>query len=190
MKKIFFLGLCLYASWQMANAQIENRLSIGPRAGANFSNINSDNSKNHTGLLAGITSTYSFNEKSGLTVDLLYSGEGYKSGNLDVALNYLKIPILYNMFFGQLGEAFRPKIYVGVAPGFLLSANANDNDIKDQYKSVVFDLVGGLGFNYRLADRIWLNVDLRAFLGLSAVGESGDAKNRTFQPSLGIAYGL
>ncbi len=190
MKKIIFSCLITLATLQLAYTQLENRFSIGPRIGANFSNVNSDGTKNLTGLAAGITSTYSINEASGLTVDLLYSGEGYKSGNQDIALNYLKIPILYNVFFGKLGEAFRPKVYLGFAPGFLLSANSNDNDIKNQYKSSTVDLVGGLGFNHRVGNRIWLNADLRSFFGLSALGESGDLKNRTLQASLGLAYGI
>jgi hypothetical protein len=89
-----------------------------------------------------------------------------------------------------LGEAFRPKIYLGVAPGFLIQATNNDADIKNQYKSSIIDFGGGIGFNYRLANRVWLNADLRAFLGLSLLAKTGDAKNRTMQLSLGIAYGF
>lgn len=190
MKKSIFLGAFFVLITTISYSQIENRFSIGPRVGANFSNVNSDATKSLTGLTAGITSTYSINESSGITVDLLYSAEGYKTGNLEVARDYLKIPVLYNSFLGKLGEAFRPKLYAGFAPGFLLEAQANNSDIKNQSNSTTLDLVGGLGFNQRLANRIWLNVDLRAFWGLNSIEKSGDKKNRTIQASLGIAYGL
>ncbi|MCB0689557.1 MAG: porin family protein [Saprospiraceae bacterium] len=190
MKKIIFLSLLSALCYSLSFGQIENRFSIGPRLGANFSNTNAEGTKNLTGLAAGITSTYSINERSGITVDLLYSGEGHKTGNLEVHRNYLKIPVLYNSFLGRLGESFRPKLYLGFAPGFLLNAEANNTDIKNQNNSTTLDLVGGLGFNQRLANRIWLNADLRAFWGLNAIGKTGDTKNRTIQASMGVAYGI
>ena len=101
-----------------------------------------------------------------------------------------KIPVLYNSFFGDLGESFRPKLYLGFAPGFLISAEANEVDVKNQNNPSTLDVVGGIGFNQRLANRIWLNADLRAFVGLNSVSKSGDLKNRTIQASLGVAYGL
>ncbi|NND33633.1 MAG: PorT family protein [Saprospiraceae bacterium] len=190
MKNIFLIALLVLAGWLQSSAQLENRFSIGPRIGANISNVTVSGTETLTGLAAGLTSTYSINETSGITLDALYSAEGYKSGNNEVHLNYLRIPILYNSFFGKLGEPFRPKIYAGFSPGFLISAENNNSDIKSQYKSAVLDLVGGIGFNYRLANRVWLNIDVRAFLGLNNLAERGDEKNRTIQPSLGIAYGI
>ena len=190
MKNVPILSFLFLLFTSSLFAQLENRFSIGPRVGVNFANINSSASKTLTGLAAGITSTYSINEKSGITVDLMYSGEGYKTASQKVALNYFKIPVLYNSFFGKLGEAFRPKIFIGLAPGFLLSATSNDTDIKSQNRSSTMDMVGGLGFNHRLNNRIWLNADLRAFFGLNSVTNSGDNKNRTIQASLGIAYGI
>jgi outer membrane protein W len=178
-------------------AQVADQLSLGPRLGVNFSNVsNVDDSKSLVGLAAGLTMTYSFTESSGLTVDLLYSGEGYKDDNdNELKLSYLQLPIVYNVFFGELGSAFRPKVYIGIAPALLLSAKANDTDVKDSTNGINFSALGGLGFNYRLNDRIWLNTDLRAFIGLTDIRDKDfqDDDNvalRTIQFSLGIAYGL
>ncbi len=171
-------------------AQLENRFSIGPRVGINFATINQDE-ETRTGLVAGLTTTYSINEKSGITIDALFSSRGFGSGASQVKLNYLSIPILYDAFFGKLGEAFRPKLYAGFAPGFLLKAETGAINLTERYKSVTFDIVGGGGFNYRLASRVWLNVDLRALFGLANLTESGDdIRNRTIQVSGGLAYGL
>ena len=191
---ILVLLSSLFTGYQL-NAQ--DKFSIGPRVGVNFSNVsNVDNSESLTGLALGLTSTYSINEGSGITVDLLYSGEGYKDGNDELRLNYLQIPIYFDLFFGELGTPFRPKVYLGFAPGFLLSAKANDViDFKDETSSINFALSGGLGFNYRVANRIWLNTDLRAYLGLNDVRDEafrvGDKiTNNTYQFSLGLAYGI
>jgi hypothetical protein len=81
------------------SAQLENRFSLGPRIGVNFANINQSNTKSLTGLVAGITSTHSINETSGITIDALFSGEGYKTNSTEVQLDYLRIPIFYNTFF-------------------------------------------------------------------------------------------
>jgi hypothetical protein len=175
----------------------QDDFSIGPRVGLNFSNVsNVDESKSLTGLALGLTSTYSINETSGLTVDLLYSKEGYKLNDDEFKVAYFQIPILFDVFFGELGSAFRPKVYAGVTPGFLLNAKQNDTELeKDNFNSVNFALTGGLGFNARMGSRIWLNTDLRAYLGLNDVRDKefqiGDkVKNNNIQLSVGLAYGL
>jgi len=187
------MGLLLFGV-SLTNAQIDDQTSIGPRIGVNFANVsNVDNSESLTGLVIGLTSTYSINESYGLTVDLLYSGEGYKVGENEQRLNYLQVPILFNRFFGQLGDKFRPKVYVGLAPGFLLNAKVNDNKVEDFYNPFTVSVVGGLGFNYKVANRIWLNTDLRGILGLSDIRDEplGDKNaSRNVQLSIGLAYGL
>jgi len=188
---ILLLLTGIFTTYQL-NAQDD--FSIGPRVGVNFSNVsNVSNSKSLTGLALGLTSTYSINETSGLTVDLLYSNEGYAVNDNKYKIAYLQIPIYYDLFFGKLGDTFRPKVYAGVQPGFLLNAKYNDTEAdKSSLNSVNFALTGGAGFNYKVASRIWLNLDLRAFLGLSDVSKVLAEKqaNNTIQLSLGLAYGL
>lgn len=193
-KQIFILGLFL-SGIEMAYAQSPgDQTSIGPRVGVNFSNVsNVDNSESLTGLAIGLTTTYSINEATGLTVDLLYSQEGYELNGNEYRLNYLQIPIYYDLFFGELGERFRPKIYAGLVPGFLLDAKVDDVELNDVYNSFNIALSGGGGFNYRVGSRIWLNTDLRAYAGLSEIREdaTGDKMaNSNIQLSLGLAYGL
>lgn len=181
----------------VANAQVGDQTSIGPRIGVNFSNVsNIEGSKSLTGLVLGLTSTYSISEATGLTVDLLYSQEGYTLNDVDLRLNYLQLPIYFDLFFGELGDKFRPKVYAGIVPGFLLSAKNGDSKVdNDFFNSVNFAVSGGLGFNLRMASRVWLNTDLRAFLGLNDIRDeslqNGDKNtNSTIQLSLGVAYGL
>lgn len=193
--KILVIISSLFIIGQL-NAQ-DDKFSIGPRVGVNFANVsNVENSKSLTGLAIGLTSTYSINETAGLTFDLLYSGEGYKSGNDEYKLNYLQIPIYFDVFLGEQGEQFRPKVYAGFVPGFLLNAKTNDTELnKDDFNGFNFAFSGGLGFNYRVGSRIWLNTDLRAYLGLTDIRDEalqiGDKRaNNNVQLSLGLAYGL
>jgi outer membrane protein W len=191
---MLILFTSLFMSYQL---RAQDDFSIGPRAGVNFSNVsNVDGSESLTGAVFGLTSTYSINETVGLTMDALYSREGYRTGINDVKFAYLQIPLYFDVFFGELGERFRPKIYAGVVPGFLLDVNVNDEDAdSDQFDAANFALSGGLGFNYRMASRIWLNTDLRAYQGLNDI-RAGDAPegdkvmHNNVQLSLGLAYGL
>ena len=179
-------------------AQIEDQFSIGPRLGINIATLsNVTDNKSLVGFAAGLTSTYSFNETSGLTVDLLYSGEGvaHEFSDSKVKLGYLLVPIYYDLFFGELGSAFRPKVYVGIAPAFLISAKQDGDDIKDTFSSFNFSFSAGGGVNYRISDRVWLNGDLREFIGLTDVRDKdlqeGDTvASRNIQISVGVAYGL
>lgn len=192
-KGIILVVFASLLSMYQVNAQ--DNFSLGPRVGLNFSNVsNVDNSKSLTGLVAGLTTTYSISEGTGLTVDALVSHEGYEISDVENRLTYLQIPILFNIFLGELGDAFRPKVYAGVVPGFLLGAKVNDVKVnKDGLNSFNLGIGGGLGFNTRVASRIWLNADLRAHLGLSDIVENnnGDkAALSNIQPSIGLAYGL
>ncbi|MEO6130659.1 MAG: outer membrane beta-barrel protein [Saprospiraceae bacterium] len=189
--KILVLAASFFTVCQL-NAQ--DAFSLGPRVGVNFSNFSHvDNSKSLLGPVFGLTTTYSINETTGISVDFLYSKEGYKVGDNDAKVNYFQVPITFDLFFGALGESFRPKAYVGIAPEFLLGAKLNDTTVdKSNYNSLNLALVGGLGFNARVANRIWLNTDLRAFLGLTDVVKVIPEKqtNNTIQFSLGLAYGI
>lgn len=195
--KMLFVIVCVLFSLQEIHAQGKDRISIGPRGGVNFSNVtNVDESQSITGVTLGLTSTYSFNEATGLTLDVMYSVEGYKAPFENYKLRYLQVPVYFDVFFGQLGDRFRPKVYAGVAPSFFLSGTLNELDVnKPYYNSFILHASGGLGFNYRIANRIWLNTDLRAFVGLNDIRDNdvatGDPiKPRTTQLTLGLAYGL
>lgn len=193
---LFSLILCLCFVGTLA---AQRTISLGPRIGFNSSTLVGDDveADANTALVFGLTSTYSINEKTGLGVDMLYSREGAESttGDINTKLDYLRIPVTFQFFFRGWEDDFRPKVYAGFVPGFLLSAEAGEDDVKDAYNS--FDLSGtvGLGFNYRLSDGtrgIWLNTDLRYLRGLTSTFESDliDAYNQSLQLSVGVAFGL
>lgn len=196
-KRIMFILLLLLTTLAVSFGQSQDRWSIGPRVGANFANVtNVEESQSITGLVAGLTTTYSLNENSGLTLEALYSEEGFKAPFSEYRIKYLRIPFYYDFFFGKLGERFRPKVYVGIAPAFYLGGTLNELNTNDDYfNKFIVDATGGLGFNYRIGNRIWLNTDLRSFLGLSDMraknfNEGDPVKNRNLQLSLGLCYGF
>ena len=197
MKQLFFACIIAFCGLSLS-AQSNDNFSLGPKIGINFANVNNEFTDINPGLVFGLTSTYSLNETSGIGVDLLYSQQGFKAQNVSnsyVNLNYLKVPILYKFFFNKLGDAFRPRLELGFSPGFLMSAKTNNVDVKPTYNSFDIGAMGGLGFNYRVGSRLWLNVDLRADLGLTNLSNTNvlgvnDLKNRTVGFNIGLAYGI
>lgn len=194
MKKLLFAITAAFLLIITTKLSAQN-FSIGPRIGLNFATLTDGNtaSDSRTGLVAGITSTYSINEKSGIGVDLLYSSEGSSLGNnIDLSLDYLRLPIMFQYFFGALGEDFRPKIYAGVVPGLLLNAERGNTEVTDNYED--FDLAGtaGLGFHYRLSPKgVWLNADARYLRGFTDIDQGGaDTYNQHWQLSLGVSFGV
>jgi len=193
---LLFIGFVLFAIGPLYGQLNSNNFSIGPRLGVNYSNItNPEEAESLAGLVAGLTSTYSINQHSGITLDLLYSGEGYQNVDTKLRLNYMRIPLLYNVFFGELGQSFRSKVFLGPQAGFLLSAESGTTDVKENMKNFAFGIGAGLGFNYQLKDRMWLNTDLRSFFDLTDLRDnppSSSDKNaiRNIQLSIGIAFGL
>jgi len=172
----------------------QSYVSIGPRVGANFSNTVGDNidTDGTVGLVAGVTSTISIREKTGLTIEALYSQEGAEGllGS-DFSLDYVRVPLLFNYFFRELGEPFRPKIYLGLVPGILVDADGD----KDALSTFDLGLGAGLGFNYQIAERTWLNTDLRFIRGITNIQDEDnaiqvEAYNQNVQLTLGIAWGI
>jgi hypothetical protein len=197
--------LLLLALWlaPLSLLTAQERFSIGPRVGVQFANlvgdgVNKDAVKASTRLVAGLTSTYSINEATGLTIDLLYSGEGQEAenGESKLDLSYLRLPILFDFFLRNLGEGFRPKFYAGLSPGLLLGAEVGDLDVKEFYNDIDVAGVLGLGFNARLVSTIWLNTDFRYQRGFLDVFDEDTGNddlnvyNQNWHVSLGIAFGL
>jgi|GEM_PF-959309 len=196
-KRIMFILVMITTCWFTSQAQIKDRWSLGPRGGVNFANVtNVEESQSITGAVLGLATTYSLNENSGLTLEALYSVEGFKAPFDEYRLRYLEVPLYFDYFFGHLGDRFRPKVYAGIAPAFFLSGTLNELNVNnDYYNKFLVSITGGFGFNYRLSNRIWLNTDLRSFIGLSDIRSKnfneGDPINpRVIQVSLGLMYGL
>jgi hypothetical protein len=200
------------------------KTSAGVKAGVNFSNLsNAGNTEALTGFTGGVFFVHSIVEHFGVSAELLYSGEGAKNtfeqsvGNSVVRnenrlrLNYLRIPLLANVFFGQLGDQLRPKLILGPSFGFLLGAKnvsriittegssvsetEHVNTDKDSYSGFDIGAIIGAGLNYKAGERTWLNLDARYHIGASDINEvklqNGDAvKNNVFSVSVGLAFGL
>jgi Outer membrane protein beta-barrel domain len=178
---------------------ISQTLSIGPVVGLNVSKFTANTaSENLVGMSIGALANYSIDEHVGLSAKLLFSqlGSKYTNSSTITKLNYLQMPISLVYYFGDAGNKFRPKIYAGPYFGTLLGArDENKNEIVDGAGNGPFkkhDIGGqfGLGFNYLLKSRTWLNVDLGyggSFTDIT-ISDATTEHNSAITAKIGISY--
>lgn len=200
MKKVLFAIVALSTGF-FAQAQ---QSSLGPSVGLNYAWLSDrDNTTGRPSFNIGLTYTYSIIQNGGLGIDLRYSEEGTKQEvngvELTTKLNYVRLPIKFFYFFGQLEDNFRPKIFAGPSLGFLVGGKSEiasefgttEVDSKDYFENFDVGVNAGLGFNYRLVESIWLNFGVAYTHGLTNVVKSGpETFNRNVNVNLGVAWGF
>ena len=187
-KQLLTLAFILSATI-FANAQ--SKFSVGPTVGAGWTSLSDvDNSRFKTGVNFGLSSVFSAAEHFGIGLDVKYSIEGAKAEDggvkTDIDLHYLRIPLKAIYFFNDYKDKLRPKIFAGPSLGFLSSAKINNNpgvsdfDIKPYTESIDIALFGGVGLNYRMADKTWLNVDVTYTNGIKDIIQENQSVNSPF----------
>lgn len=195
-KKIVFALAVILMNVKLVSAQT---LSVGPMVGVNVSTIVDDpTSKYLPGLNLGGFLNYSIDSHWGLSAKLLYSQLGDKSKTVDnhTRLHYIQVPVTGVYYFGDPGNKFRPKLFAGLYAGALLQANNADGDIVIQpdgqkaYNNLDFGGLAGLGFNYRLKSRTWLNVDAGFNRGFADITKTTNTtyNNLAFNLNVGVSF--
>jgi hypothetical protein len=123
----------------------------------------------------GIEGVYGFNEKSGISIAMLYSGHNQKyegeAGNTSyestVKMRYLDIPILFRIT-SPSGTYFE----VGPQVGFLMSADEEgdlgpDIDVKDSFEGTNIAGVLGFGVDIDVSENVIITTGLRLGYGFT-----------------------
>jgi hypothetical protein len=171
MKKIIFtmFAVCLVFA---ASAQFKG----GLKAGANLANLGGD--VEGTDMLfafhVGAYGAFSLSDAMTLQPEVLYYGAGAKSGDEEIKLNYLAIPVMLKY---NLGETFN----LQVGPQISLLMSTDPSELKDFLKGTDFGLNIGVGAGFGK-----FSADVRYSLGLSNINDGpGEIKNNVIQISLG-----
>jgi hypothetical protein len=185
MKKSFFtlaiIAFCAVGSYAQG-------ISGGLKAGANFSNqVYSGNGFSasadaRTGFHVGGYLNVGFSETFSLQPELLYNSVGAKIADTQFKTDYVSIPVMI-----KYNPAAIFNIHAGPQFGFLMSAKADDEDVKDGMKGLDLGIGVGAGVDLPMG----LGITARYVMGLSNISEeandtSGDVtvKNTAFQVSL------
>ena len=174
MKKVLLtvFAACLVFA---ASAQFKG----GIKAGLNLANTTDDfeGADMLTSFHVGVYGQFGLSEKITLQPELLYYGAGDKEDDAEFKLSYLAVPI---MFKYAVAEQFN--IQAGPQIGFLMGADFDGTDIKDEMKGTDFGINLGLGGNFGK-----FSADARYSIGLSNIVDVDgiEAKNSVIQISLG-----
>jgi len=195
--KNVFLGLLILAFVIPASAL--EMTEKGVKAGLNFSNIYGDDAENNNALMGfaiGGYAVFQYNDNITLHPELYYTGKGFHwdysmfgySEEWDTKFSYLEIPVLCGYHF-QPDNKWDPTLLLGPYLGFLLSAENDGEDVKDDLKSMDFGL--GIGFSVK-GDKFTFN--LRDSWGLGSIdndnedGYIADIKNTNMQLIVGYSF--
>jgi hypothetical protein len=183
MKKLFIGMLFMLPSI----ALVAQGIGVGIKAGVNFANVDAENisTSSITSWHAGGYVNINVSEKFGITPELLYTVYGFtweepNLGNAEINTHYFSIPVMFR---------FKPISLISLEAGpqfnFLTSAEADNQDIKDDLKNTEVCLGLGAGVHLPLG----FNGGVRYILGFTDINDSdfsnASIKNRTFQIYVG-----
>ena len=184
------------------NAQNEvGQITLQPKVGINISTMTGDilaGKKAKVGFVAGVEAEYGIAENFGIDFGVLYSMEGFKlsaedyingSGNVNINLDYINIPILAQ-YYPIKGLAIK----AGIQPGFNVRHKASyDGDSVDldhfgimDVKSFNFSIPVGLSYEYEN-----FVLDARYNIGITKLFKDWEqGRNSTFSITIGYKFAL
>lgn len=189
----------------LSHAQREvGSLNIQPKIGLNIATMTAEDAKSRKAFAAGVEAEYFVHQNLSLSVSAIYSQQGFRDskeiGITDMAapdadcnliLDYINIPIMANIYASN-GLAVK----AGIQPGFRIRSKfkltADGTTINADNFTRDFDLAIPLGVSYEFNN---LQFDIRYNIGITnatrdTYTESGNAKNRVVQISLGYKFWL
>lgn len=206
MKKLILISsVCCALVLFSQSSRAQDNLSLGVTGNFGHTWMKDDYSNQFKPALGiGMRLVYSASEHIGIGGDLKFSAEGAKreagAADINTNLHYIRVNPQFLYFFGDYGQAVRPKIFVGPSLCFLVGGKIKttaDNvsvtaDSKDYYKSFDLGALVGAGVNYRISPGMWLNVELGYNHGLldQTKSDGNTAYNRNLTAGVGITWGI
>ena len=173
MRKLFLLFFILFGAFS-ANAQ----LKFGAGGGINMSSLRGDidNPKSLTGFNGGFMLEVKAPAVVGVELDVLYSTKGatyeisnpITSGDFTLNLTYIDFPLMVKLYSAKIMS-----LQLGAQYSFLMAADFEGTDVKDQLKGTDLAAVVGLGI-----DISKFHFSTRYAYGLTTIDDNGaDVKN-------------
>ncbi|MGC4085683.1 MAG: porin family protein [Vicinamibacterales bacterium] len=164
-------------------------IGFGVKAGVLFSSFRDarDDYKSSDGWQGGIFIGGNRPGPIGLQTELTYAKRGAKSGNTATDTYYLEIPLLIRANVGSSNRNTGASVYLfgGPAADILLKARIDDLDIKDNFKSLDWNVIAGVGIEVSR-----LLIEGRFNWGLSNVleGPGNELKTKSFAVLGGLRF--
>lgn len=191
--------LILIALMQPATVSAQKLITFGPKVGANFNFASGSEmlQQGNVGYNFGVFMEVRPLKMLGVSMDVVYSKEGFKAnvanGSLNYNLGYLDIPILLNLYVWRglaIKAGIQPAIKLSGKVGFSGTGTPDGNAI-DQFTDNIangnFSIPVGVGYSFKWG----LTVDARYNIGVSKVyqDDSGNGiKNSVITLSAGWKF--
>lgn len=154
------------------------KINLGIKAGINMYKISSNDNTVYdqmTGFHLGLLGHIHLDSQWAVQPELVYSGQGAKSGGTEQKLDYINVPVLLQYMFDN---GFR--LQAGPQLGLLVRAD-NKNDLNS------IDLGVGLGVSY-VVPSTGFGLDAKYNHGLSNINKNDAVKSFNRGVQLGVFY--
>ena len=197
MKRILVVLVVLMMFAVSASAQSSKALGI--KGGVNLFKPYGDDVISidyYTSFAVGVFYYHAFSEIFVLQPELYYSVKGGKeTGGSVLKLSYIDIPVLLKFNLPLEGKSWAPNLYAGPYLAFLMGADVDGHDVKDNFSSTDFGLVIGAGADFHLSEgKHLLELDFRYSMGFTKIYDADqqdiEAFNNGFQFLLGFGFSL
>lgn len=163
MKTIWLLALLCAL---FATARGQQGFVAGPVLAAQLTSLRTDSTGHGVtgGIAAGGFFGVFISERFAANLGAVYSMQGSSR----VRVHSLNIPLSVELLAMSSDHRVRPKLLLGLQPGFTLAANTPE--------TFTFEVapLAGLGANIRLSEKMILSTDLRGWLGLMQLDAVAD----------------
>ncbi len=197
MKRILVVLVVLMMFAVSASAQSSKALGI--KGGVNLFKPYGDDVISidyYTSFAVGVFYYHAFSEIFVLQPELYYSVKGGKeTGGSVLKLSYIDIPVLLKFNLPLEGKSWAPNLYAGPYLAFLMGADVDGHDVKDNFNSTDFGLAIGAGADFKLSEgKHLLELDFRYSMGFTKIydveSQDIEAFNNGFQFLLGFGFSL
>jgi hypothetical protein len=173
--------ILIVAAFFISTTVFSQELDLGIKLGSNFSSISDaqQGSSSRTGIQAGIFGGIKFNDKVGISLDVLYSQQGaeFDAGEFD--LTYVNLPFVIKYFL--VGG-----LHIQAGPQFGILVDENRSLYQDILEAETSDISGVIGVGYDLP--FGLRIDGRYNFGLTDILEDSNIKNSVLTLSVGFSF--
>lgn len=188
MRKTLLALSLLAALPQAAQAQ------FGMKGGVTFNTIDTESGgvdfNNKTGFVGGISYGLRLGDNLGLQPELLYVEKGGESGNAQVKLSYLEVPVLLR-FMAATGR-IQPFLLAGGYANFKVNDDCSveqAGECLEEPKSSDFGLALGAGLRFGGVTGITVEIRWdRGLANINSVEDGFDARNRAVMLMAGLSF--
>lgn len=176
--------------------------SVGLKAGVNLANVfleaggASVSFENNLGIVGGLVLERAIGNKSALQAEILFTQKGFKTSIIDdlsLTINYIDVPLLYKMKFGNGSTRFFA--LGGVNVGYAISGNSTISGVKEKvvfdgdYERIDFGMNIGAGLELGSGkNRTFL--ELRYQIGLTGINDQSAGDGSLKNKGLSLSFGL